>query len=176
VRAGLLALGGGTLGLAFGALLATLVATRVFGFEVLTVQSGSMAPAIEAGDLVVVRPTSIDDVSEGDVVLFAAGGDGVPTVHRVAGINELELRVHNRATGTVDVLTEHRLVTKGDANSAPDQGEIGREDLLGEVWFTVPRAGTVLALPMQYFLFGLAGAVLAAWAAWELVMARRRTQ
>jgi signal peptidase I len=170
-----LAIAGTAVGLAFGAMLVAIVATRLFGFEMLTVRSSSMEPAISRGDLIVVRPTAMANVTEGDVVLFAAGGDGIPTVHRVAGINEVELRIRDAATGETDIQTSYRLVTKGDANEQPDIQEVTESQLRGEVWFTVPGAGELTGLPLQWLLLGFAGLSLAAWAAWETRAWRNRT-
>jgi signal peptidase len=156
------------LGLLAGAVVAVVVATRFFGFSVLTVSSGSMAPAIEAGDLIVVRPVAIDTVEEGDVVLFESGGDRIPTVHRVIGINELELQVRDAATGETAVYTDYRLITQGDANDAPDNAEVTAERLQGEVWFRVPNAG---ALAGQGIALGFAlalGLAIAAWVIYEV--------
>ena len=169
-----LGIAGTVVGLLFGAMLVAILATRVFGFEVLTVRSGSMQPAIGRGDLIVVRPVAMADVHEGDVVLFAAGGDGVPTVHRVAGINEVELRIHDAATGETDVQTDYRLVTKGDANDQPDIQEVTESQLIGRVWFSVPAAGAATGLPLQWVLLGVAGMSLLGWAAWEARAWRRR--
>lgn len=154
-------------GLALGALLVAILATRVFGYELLTVRSSSMEPALGPGDLIVVKPTAIRDIREGDIVLFAAGGDAVPTVHRVAGINEVEFQVRDAATGNVNTSTQYRLVTQGDANELPDIQEVTASDLRGEVWFSIPRAGAVTGMPLQWVLLGCAACVLSAWAVWE---------
>jgi signal peptidase len=168
VRAIALGIGGAAVGLALGSLLVAVVATRVFDFELLTVRSGSMSPAIGPGNLIVVKPVAIDRVEEGEVVLFAAGGDRIPTVHRVAGINEIELHIRDAATGDVDVRTDYRLVTKGDANPAPDLDEVTADRLRGEVWFVAPGAGAITGLPLQNLLLGVAATSLLAWGAWEL--------
>lgn len=174
VRALGIGLVGTVLGLALGGLLLAVVATRVFDFEVLTVRSGSMEPAIARGDLIVVKPQAIDRVNEGDIVLFASGGDGIPTVHRVVGINEIEFRVSDTATGEAESSFDYRLVTKGDANPEADTAEVDASRLRGEVWFTVPGAGGVAGWPLQYVLFGVAGLSLAGWACWEVLERRRR--
>jgi len=170
-----LALGGTLAGLVVGVLMVAIVATRVFGYEVLTVKSGSMAPAIEAGDLIVVKPAAMKDVHEGDVILFAAGGEGVPTVHRVAGVNEVELRIADPASRTTESHTSYRLVTKGDANPEPDRGEVTEGDFKGELWFTVPGGGALTGMALQQLLIGLALASLLAWGGWELWTRRKRS-
>ncbi|MGE0599031.1 MAG: signal peptidase I [Dehalococcoidia bacterium] len=164
-----------TLGLLLGALLAANLATRLFDYELLTVRSGSMQPAISRGDLIVVKPVAISDVKEGDIVLFSSGGDGIPTVHRVAGINEVELRISDPATDSVDVQTEYRLVTRGDANPEPDFAEVTSDQLLGEVWFTVPGGGAVTGLPIQYILLGIAAVSTVGWVGWGFRPGRRLT-
>ncbi|MGE3073750.1 MAG: signal peptidase I [Dehalococcoidia bacterium] len=174
LRGASLGLLGIALGLTFGALLVAILATRVFDYELLTVRSGSMEPTISRGDLIVVKPVAIRDVKEGDIILFSSGGDRIPTVHRVAGINEVELRIANPATGSVDVQTSYRLVTRGDANPEPDLAEVTSDQLVGEVWFTVPGGGSVTGLPLQYILLGVAGMSLIAWGVWELRLRRRR--
>ena len=123
------------LGVVAGAILLTLVATRFFDFHVLTVTSGSMAPVINSGDLIVTRPVPISEIEEGDIILFQSGGDRIPTVHRVIGINEIELQLIDRATGATEVSVDRRLLTMGDSNPAPDTGEVTADRLLGEVWF-----------------------------------------
>lgn len=169
-----LGVAGAAVGLLFGAMLVAILATRLFGYEVLTVRSGSMEPALNRGDLIVVRPVAMADVREGDVVLFAAGGDSVPTVHRVAGINEVELRIHDAASGETDVQTEYRLVTKGDANEQPDIQEVAEQQLMGRVWFSVPAAGAITGMPLQWVLLAVAASSLLCWAAWEATAWRRR--
>jgi signal peptidase len=171
-----LGISGVVLGLAFGGLLVATLATRVFDYELLTVRSGSMEPSISSGDLIIVKPGAMADVAEGDVILFASGGDGIPTVHRVAGINEVELRIADAAAGTVDVQTSFRLVTKGDANPAPDLAEVTQEQFIGEVWFTLPGGGSVTGLPMQYILLGIAGLSVVAWIGWEVRARAGRVQ
>lgn len=150
-------------GLALALLLVALIATRFFEFQVLTVRSGSMAPAIHSGDLILVKPVAIDHVQSGDVVLFASGGDRIPTVHRVAGINTVDVELRDQDGVTTETLTEHRLVTQGDANPLPDASEVTAANLQGEVWFTIPNGGAIGALPLQGALLGFALLTTAAW-------------
>jgi signal peptidase len=88
--------------------LAALVAGSLLGQPVLLgyVETGSMAPTLEAGDGFVALPTAVaGPVEEGDVVVYEArqlNGGGL-TTHRVVG------------------QTENGFVTKGDANPFTDQ-------------------------------------------------------
>ncbi|MCA9829180.1 MAG: signal peptidase I [Dehalococcoidia bacterium] len=161
------------LGAIVGAILLALIATRFFDFHVLTVTSGSMAPAINSGDLIVTRPVAIGEIEEGDIILFQSGGDRIPTVHRVIGINEVELQLIDRATGTTEVSVDHRLLTMGDANPAPDSGEVTADRLLGEVWFEVPAAGAIAGRGIVLIFAVVLGVAIAAWASWEIAIRLR---
>ena len=167
-RSAVLASAGIIAGVALALLLVALLATQFFAFQVLTVRSDSMSPAIQSGDLIVVKPVAIDQVRPGDVVLFASGGDAIPTVHRVAGINTIDVQLRNHDGAITETLLEHRLVTQGDANPLPDASEVTAENLHGEVWFTVPNGGGIATLPLQVALLGFAVLTTVAWVAWEV--------
>lgn len=93
-----------------------------FGVRPYLVVTGSMSPAIEPGDVVIVAPTR--DVAIGDVVAYR--GDGV-VLHRVVSIE--------RGEGG-------RLfyITKGDANDSPDP-PVPAEAVLGRVVLVLPKVG-----------------------------------
>jgi signal peptidase I len=107
---------------------ALVVVPKATGSRPLTVLSGSMAPAYEPGDVVVVRPTDPEDLQIGDVITFQAeSGDPQLTTHRITGV----------------VLTgearEYR--TQGDANGAVDPMPVRPEQIRGTVWYSVPFVG-----------------------------------
>lgn len=115
------------------AVLATVtLAPRLGLFQVETVLSGSMEPLFAPGDLLVVVPEPLAEVRAGQVLSFRAPtpGHGVET-HRV-------VRVIHPGPHPV-------IVTKGDANSAPDPW---RARLHGETAWrmvaVVPRAGSLI--------------------------------
>lgn len=102
------------------------------------VMSGSMEPAIGAGDAIVVHDPDPRTIEEGDVVVFREGG-----------------RVRAASTDSIDVIT-HRVVdvqqaddgryfrTKGDANEDPDPEPIPADAVVGELSFTIPYLGHLL--------------------------------
>ncbi|MFQ5380319.1 MAG: signal peptidase I [Dehalococcoidia bacterium] len=162
--------------LAAGAI-TVLVGAPLLGYRFFAVESNSMSPAIVRGDLVVTRPASAASVEAGDVVVFNAGGAGIPTVHRVLGKNEIEFAITDRSSGERTSTTEFRLVTKGDNNPAPDSQEVTGDRLLGEVWFTIPDGGSLAGWPVRMILTGLFVGVITVWAAWELAhLLRARTR
>ena len=156
-------------GLLIGGLLAALLAVKVFGYSVVTVQSNSMEPALERGDLLVARPVSIDDVDVGQVVLFDEGRDvRFIAAHRVVSFINLRTNISNTTTGEVTTQESRLLRTKGDANVAQDAQPVDAGRLRGRLWFTVPKAGLVFdRVPLQAVLVGVAGVVAAGWLVFE---------
>jgi signal peptidase I len=118
------------LGLAAGLVVALLWSVP-FGGRALTVLSGSMAPAIETGDVVVTRAVSPADVRLGDVITFRDPADDERLVtHRVKQI---------RIGGG-----EARFVTKGDANNTSERWSIPADGTVGLVTYRLPRLGYLL--------------------------------
>ena len=116
--------------LAFIGAIAILLIFSVFpitgNYKLLIVQSGSMAPAIKMGGIVVVKPA--DDYKIGDVITFGPyTRTKAPTSHRIYDIKVTE--------------GQAVYITKGDANNAPDAREISKRDVLGKVLFSVPYVG-----------------------------------
>ena len=89
-------------------------------YKILLVQSGSMSPAINTGDLVIVKPSS--KYKKGDIVTFLSKGK-ITTTHRIADIQN------------------NQIITKGDANQVNDQGFIEKEQILGKVFYNLPNFG-----------------------------------
>ena len=109
-------------------LMLPLTVPRLLGYEIYHVVSGSMAPAIPRGSLVLVRPESAREIREGDVIAYESGGTVV--THRVAEIRE----------------AEGEFVTKGDANEEEDFLPVSFAALIGRVERSVPILGAVSAL------------------------------
>jgi signal peptidase I len=95
------------LGLAVLVLATVTLGPRLGLFQVETVLSGSMEPRFEPGDLLVVVPEPLSQVRAGQVLSFHAPTPGHQVeTHRVVRV------IHPGPHPTI--------VTKGDANSAPD--------------------------------------------------------
>lgn len=99
----------------------------------LVVLTGSMQPALDPGDVVLVETdVRIDEIHEGDVITFQRHpGAGETVTHRV-------VEVTHDDRGTV-------LTTKGDANEDPDPMAVGEQMLVGRVDRTIPHLGHVVA-------------------------------
>lgn len=92
------------------------------------VLSGSMAPTMEPGDVILVDAVSAEAVEAGQIVTFEE--DAGVTTHRV-----LEVVEDGQLTA---------LRTKGDANPEPDPGLVSNEDLVGRV---MSVGGTPIVIP-----------------------------
>lgn len=118
------------LGLGLG-LAAAVSVPRLFGHPALTVMSGSMAPVIRAGDVVVEEAISPLDARIGDIVTFRDPEDPSRLVtHRVRSIRAVGHRVE--------------FSTKGDVNNNPEQWQTDSEGTIGRVLYRVPKAGYLL--------------------------------
>lgn len=118
-----------------GSVAAALAATPLIlaGYRPLVVLSGSMAPAIETGDVVVTRLVGPEHVRVGDVVTFSdATRGGRLVTHRVV----------EKARSD----DGYRFVTKGDANTGSEGWSIGTEGRLGRMSFRIPRIGYVVGM------------------------------
>lgn len=92
-----------------------------FGYGMAVVLSGSMEPALEIGDLIIVKETT--EFDENEVIVFQDGQSLV--VHRIVKINE------------------GSFITKGDANNASDN-PIDLNHIKGKVIFKIPVLGNVI--------------------------------
>ena len=91
------------------------------------VLSGSMSPAIEPGDVVIVADRDPTTIETNDVITFTRGTEETPVTHRVMDIE---------AAG--DGLA---FETKGDANSNVDASLVPGANVLGVVVLTIPYLG-----------------------------------
>ena len=109
-------------------------------YKIMIVQSGSMAPAIKTGSIVIVKPSP--DYKVGDIITF---GDfsrtKIPTTHRI-----VEVKNENG---------EISYITKGDANNAPDQKEVLEKEIIGKELFNIPYFGFVVAFAQKPIGFAL---------------------
>ena len=101
---------------------------RLFGLEIYSVISPSMAPALPEGSLIYTRQLPPEEVQAGDVIAFLS--DGTVVTHRV---------VRNRTV-------EGDFLTKGDANDENDPEPASYGALIGKLVFQLPWIGSLLAV------------------------------
>lgn len=107
---------------------AVVAAGFAFGYRGQVVLSGSMRPALAPGDMIVAHEISATEIRAGQIISFAAPGDGRTMTHRVTSA---------RATGSGMVA----VVTRGDANSTSEHWKIATTGTVGEIVATIPKVG-----------------------------------
>jgi signal peptidase I len=139
--------------LAFGVLA---VGPHVLGYRTMTMLTGSMAPQINPGDVVISTPLDVHDVTKGMVISYHIPIDD----HRV--VTHRVVSVQHGADGTVTVQT------KGDANTALDPWQATLQGQTAyQVRAVIPELGHVieaLRTPVvsKALIYG-APALLAGW-------------
>ena len=102
------------------------------------VMTGSMAPAIHTGDIILTTPISHKTPKKGDVIAYQAkrfNGEKVAVFsHRIMGGDIMD-----------------GFIVKGDSNKSPDSQKPKAEDILGVVVMVIPFVGNLLT-PKALFL------------------------
>ena len=107
---------------------------RLLGYELFVIQSGSMEPNYRVGSLVYVKPVDAAELEVGDVITFELG-NGVRGTHRI-----------------IEVLKENDSLafkTKGDSNDHVDANPVQPQSIVGQVKFTIPLLGFLIAYVQQ---------------------------
>ena len=102
--------------------------TGLLGFQPNIIASGSMRPTLEVGDIAVTVQTSPEAIKIGDIIQYWKQGEPAPTIHRA-------IEIYKSGATTY-------IVTKGDANTAPDD-PITPTGTVGKVIFVIPKLGWI---------------------------------
>lgn len=124
-----------------------LMGSRLLGYEVYTVISGSMEPELSVGDLLYVKPVDPATIQVGDDITFVLNEDLVVATHRVVRI---------------DAEKKH-FYTRGIANDIDDSDPVHFNNVRGVVKFSIPLLGYVsdyIQNPPGMYITIAAGAVL----------------
>jgi signal peptidase I len=135
------------IGLGVG-LLAAVTLPSVFGYQSLTVVSGSMEPTLHVGSVVIDEVISPLDARPGDIVTFKDPLRPRQLTHRLQRM---------RVDGDTAYMT-----TLGDANDVPEHWTVKTDGHIGRVVAHLPKLGYArAALSTRYARLGVLGAVLA---------------
>jgi len=95
---------------------------------IVAVESNSMVPTFQKGDILILQGSSPEDLAVGDVIVFTPKGHSIPIVHRIIELND---------DGTFQ--------TKGDANNRqlPFEIRIEPDQIHGRKIFIIPYIGWV---------------------------------
>jgi len=137
-----------------------LVTTRVaLGDEATVITSGSMAPRVNTGDLLLYTPRSYgpgDVPPVGALLVFHRPGSEELVSHRAVAIENGEIR------------------TRGDANPTMDSAPVPVSSVVGQVEMVVPYAGLASLHPLGGVAVGLAAAASLGGAWISLLLLRER--
>jgi len=126
-----------------------LLAGTLLGYKAFTIRSGSMTPALGAGDVVVDRSVPPLSVHPGEIVTFrdpALGG--LLVTHRVVSVHRAGQQVHFVTKGDANVVTEHWSTHAGES--------VGREVLIvRKVGFVLADVSTPLARVAEVAIFSV---------------------
>lgn len=97
------------------------------GWRVDGLRSGSMAPVLNTGDMVVTCPVSPEAVEVGDIIIFRS-------------VDKRDNMISHRVVG-IEMNSPLSFRTKGDANENPDPFVVPAANLVGELAFHAPLLG-----------------------------------
>lgn len=115
---------------------------KVFGFARVIVVSGSMSPAVEIGDMLIIRED--DEYNTGDIITFKSGSNYV--THRIIGFDD-----------------DGGAITKGDFNNVRDAYPVNTRDIEGKYVLRIPRFGNLLLFlktPLGMFILVITAILL----------------
>lgn len=104
-----------------------LLGSRLIGYRVFNVISGSMEPEYSVGDLLYVKAVDPNSIQVGDDITFILNEDLVVATHRVV---------------RVDAENQH-FYTKGLANETEDSSPVHFNNVIGVPQFSIPLLGYV---------------------------------
>lgn len=100
------------------------------GYSMYVVKTGSMAPTINPGSLVIIKKVLPNDIKKGDIITFKGSEKGILFTHRV-----YEIKQKNPL----------KIITKGDANSSVDLNFLNEKSIVGKLVFSVPYVGNIIS-------------------------------
>lgn len=116
---------------------------KIGNFAFCNVLTGSMAPTINPGSLIIIRDYEGNQVEVGDIVTFSGDQTNSIVTHRI---------VEEKNNGEY-------YVTQGDANDTVDSFPVTRDMIVGKVVVTIPVLGSIM-LFIQNNIFIVLGAIL----------------
>lgn len=121
-----------------------LMGSRLLGYQVYTVISGSMEPTYCVGDLIYVKEVDVNTIKVDDPITFVLNEKLVVATHRVIRIDA----------------ENQYFYTKGDANETEDATPVHFNNVIGVPKFSIPKLGYVSDFvqnsPGRYITIGVA--------------------
>ena len=141
-----------------------LMGSRLVGYRVFNVISGSMEPFYSVGDLIYVKDVNPNDIKVGTPITFVLNEDLVVATHRVI---------------KVDIENQH-FYTKGDANDTADAAPVHFNNVIGVPQFSIPLLGYVSDFiqnpPGMYIALGVGGVLVIAVFLPDMIGKKKETE
>lgn len=138
----------------------------LFSITPLVVMSVSMDSDAEGhiapGDLVFIHDTQTNSLKTGDVISYMY--ESAVITHRMVEIRPISPE-------------NNRYITQGDTNTAPDKDPVSEEQIIGKLFFRIPKAGYVVHFsqtPLGMLIF--IGIPLVLFIAFDIVRHRRNAR
>ena len=133
-----------------------MLGTKLLGYHMLTVDSGSMEPNIPEDSLIFVKDTDPSTLQEDDVITFTIDENGTLATHRIVMVQT----------------TKRCFITKGDANDIYDV-PVSWSNVVGKVEFSLPKIGAVfravIAQENRIYVYIAIGILLALTILWVIL-------
>ena len=101
---------------------------KLFGYQIYSVLTQSMEPAMPVGSAIYVKRCDPQALRQGEIITYRLSeATGLVQTHRVVE-NDTQAK---------------QLITKGDANALPDVDPVSYERVVGKVVVCIPVLGTV---------------------------------
>ena len=113
-------------GIALIGLVVVWSSTGLLGFTPSVIASGSMTPTLNPGDIVIIISVPPQTIKIGDIIQYYTA----------------DMMVIHRVTDTYTAGGKRWLITKGDANTEPDD-PVNQDQVIGKSVFTIPQLGWV---------------------------------
>lgn len=110
-------------------LLITLImlGTKLFGYQMLSVDSGSMEPNFPEDSLIFVKTVDPSELQADDVITFTVDEKGTLVTHRIVAV----------------LKDERSFITRGDANNTNDPNTVPFGNVVGKAELCLPGIGAV---------------------------------
>ena len=104
-----------------------MLSTKLFGYQMLTVDSGSMEPNFPVDSLIFVKTVDLSELQTDDVITFTVDEKGTLVTHRIVAV----------------LKDERSFITKGDANNTNDPNTVPYDNVVGKAELCLPKIGAV---------------------------------
>ena len=138
-----------------------LMGSRIMGYRVFNVISGSMEPEYSVGDLIYVKNVDVNTIKVGDPITFILNENLVVATHRV-------VRIDNE---------KQHFITKGDTNDTEDP-PVHFNNVIGVPTFKLPFLGYVsdfIQNPPGMYITIAVGALLIVFTFLPDILTKKRT-